>query len=114
LQDARVTGLRPALSVRTASGSVRPRHTAYGGAKTTRVAEDRYGVDRIGRRSIGLITFFFLLDLRGHPECSVGTQVAAPIGVTLLCSGEAVFHLLGSVGDIAILFGLVVGKVGRL
>jgi len=31
-----------------------------------------------------------------------------------LCSGEAMFHLLGLVGDIAILFGLDVGMVRRL
>jgi len=91
-------------------------HAAYGlgGAKATRVAKEGYGVDRFGRGSIGPFTFFYLLDLRGHSECSVGTQVAAPLGVPQLCSGEAVFNLLGSVGDIAILFGLVVGTVGRL
>ena len=77
------------------------------------MAENGNGVDRIGRRSLGLVTFF-LLDSRGHLECSVGAQVAASLEVPQLCSGEAVFHLLGSVGDIAISFGLVVGTVGRL
>jgi len=57
---------------------------------------------------------FFLLGTRGHLECSVGTQVAAPLGVPQLCSGEAMFHLFCSVGDIAILFGLIVGAAGRL
>jgi len=71
-------------------------------------------VDRFGRGSYGPHTFFFLLDSRGHSECSVGTQVAAPLGVPQLCSGEAVFHLLGSVDDIAILFALIVGTIGRL
>jgi len=61
----------------------------------------------------GLLRSFFLLGLRGHSECSVGTQLAAPLGVPQLCSGEGMFHLLGSVGDIAILFGLIVGTVGR-
>ena len=75
------------------------------------MAKDRYGVDRFGRRSFGLNTFF-LLDLRGHSECSVGTQVAASLEVPQLCSGEAVFHLLGSVGDIAILLGLLWGQLG--
>ena len=79
------------------------------------MAEDGYGNEfGFGRGSYGPHTFFYLLDLRGHSECSVGTQVVAPLEVPQLCSGEVMFHLLGLVGDIAIIFGLVVGTVGRL
>jgi len=40
--------------------------------------------------------------------------VAASLEVPPLCSCEAMFHLFCSVGDIAILFGLIVGTAGRL
>ena len=98
------------------NGFRKRKHAAYGlgGAKATQVAKDRYGVMYFGRGLCYSPLHSFLLDLRGHSECAVGTQVAAPLGVPQLCSGEAMFHLLGSVGDIAILFGLIVGTIGRL
>jgi len=40
--------------------------------------------------------------------------VAASLEVPPLCCCEAMFHLFCSVGDIAILFGLIVGTIGRL
>ena len=57
---------------------------------------------------------FFLTGLEGTFRVRCRYLVAASLEVPPLCSCEAMFHLLCLVGDIAVLFGLIVGTVGRL
>ena len=89
-------------------------HAAFGlrGAISHTSGEGWIRGDRIWRGLCYSPLLSFLLGSRGHSECAVGTQVAAPLGVPQLCSCEAMFHLLGSVGDIAILLGSLWGHSG--
>jgi len=61
---------------------------------------------------VGLGVFFTGLGGTFGVRCRY--LVAASLEVPPLCICVAMFHLLGSVGDIAFLFGLIVGAIGRL
>jgi len=91
-------------------------HAAYGlgGAKSHTSGEGWIWGDWF---SAGALLFPLAFFFAGH-EGTFGVLcrylVAASLEVPPLCSSEAMFHLFCSVGDIAILFGPVVGTVGRL